>query len=245
MTAMLASVMSQDEALLALDWGADIIDFKNPREGALGALPIKVIDTARETIEGRVQTSATIGDAPMVPVELARRVELVAATGVDFVKIGLFGGEQQLACIRQLAEFGRYTRLVGVLFADASPELDLLTPLSEAGFAGVMIDTKGKSGGGLRHHLGETTLRDFVETAHGRGLFAGLAGSLRVGDIAPLLTLQPDYLGFRGALCVGGARVERLDEVQFQRVRQAIPALQRKTNLPYSPVSARPSKGYV
>ena len=40
MSKLLISVTSAEEALLALEGGADIIDMKNPLEGALGALPL-------------------------------------------------------------------------------------------------------------------------------------------------------------------------------------------------------------
>ena len=43
MIRLLASVKDTDEAEIALSGGADIIDFKDPAHGALGALPVEVI----------------------------------------------------------------------------------------------------------------------------------------------------------------------------------------------------------
>ena len=43
MTALLASVRSVAEAELALAGGADVIDLKDPSQGALGALPLSLI----------------------------------------------------------------------------------------------------------------------------------------------------------------------------------------------------------
>ena len=40
MTGLLASVASPEEARIAAACGVDIIDLKNPRAGALGALPL-------------------------------------------------------------------------------------------------------------------------------------------------------------------------------------------------------------
>ena len=42
-------------------------------------------------------------------------------------------------------------------------------------------------------------------------------------DIAPLLALGPEYLGFRGALCAGRQRGAGLDADAMARVRLAIP----------------------
>jgi len=58
-TRLLASVAGLEEARLALAGGADIVDFKDPRRGALGALPVAVVaecvaalSNARETAHG-------------------------------------------------------------------------------------------------------------------------------------------------------------------------------------------------
>jgi (5-formylfuran-3-yl)methyl phosphate synthase len=50
---------------------------------------------------------------------------------------------------------------------------------------------------------------------------SGLAGSLRLADVAPLLALAPDYLGFRGALCEAG-RTSVIDPERVRAVRAAI-----------------------
>ena len=55
-----------------------------------------------------------------------------------------------------------------------------------------------------------------------RGFLSGLAGSLRYGDIAPLVALAPDYLGFRGALCAAGDRLRPLDGERIKKIRAAI-----------------------
>jgi uncharacterized protein (UPF0264 family) len=84
-----------------------------------------------------------------------------------------------------------------------------------------MLDTAGKSTGGLRRHLDPVRLAAFVASARAHGLVSGLAGSLRVADIAPLGRLRPDYLGFRGALC-GGDRTAGLDPGAMAAVRRAV-----------------------
>lgn len=224
MTAMLASVRSVDEALLALDGGADIIDLKDPARGALGALDARTARDIVTALAGRVPSSATIGDLPfMMPRELLQAASATAATGVNLVKAGLFPAATQIECIRALAPLAQSTPLVAVLFADLEPDYTVIETLAACGFAGVMLDTARKSSGPLLHHRDSNALAEFVRRAHDSGLFAGLAGSLREESVAPLLALEPDYLGFRGALCAAGQRSTALDANAFARIRAAIP----------------------
>ena len=72
MTRMLASVADAAEADVVLQLGADVVDLKDARRGALGAVPL---DTAREAIAAvarRRETSAALGDPPYDEDSVAR-----------------------------------------------------------------------------------------------------------------------------------------------------------------------------
>jgi dihydroneopterin aldolase len=222
MTAMLASVRSEAEAQIALDGGADIVDFKDPDQGALGALGAEVIAAAMRRVAGRVPTSATAGDWPLQPAALCAAVDRIGGTAVDFVKLGLLPGEPLSDCIEALAPLAARYRLVAVFFADRGVPLDALGWLQRAGFAGAMIDTFDKTRGSLRQHLQDGELRAFVGLGRQLGLITGLAGSLRIEDIAPLARLAPDLLGFRGALCEPGGRARPLSLERMRAVRAAL-----------------------
>lgn len=224
MTGLLASVCTLEEVRLALAGGADLIDLKDPAAGALGALPLELLSRAVRLIGGRRLVSATVGDLPLEPEALSPAVSRVARAGVDYVKVGFFSGGNPSACIREGARWARQgCRLIAVLFADQNPDFALLSDLASAGFRGAMLDTADKSRGGLRDCLGERELADFVAGARRLGMLAGLAGSLKQADIAPLLALQPDYLGFRGALCDGRQRTSGIDPAALAAVRNRIP----------------------
>lgn len=230
MNGLLASVRSVAEADLALRGGADIVDLKEPRQGALGALPPETIRQAVAAVGGRRPVSATIGDLPAEPRVIAGAVARTAALGVDFVKIGIFPGgapEASLAALAPIAASG--VRLVALLFADRDPDFRLVRRAAACGFAGVMLDTMGKTGGGLRDALGVAALAAFVDEAHGLGLLAGLAGSLRIDDIAPLAPLCADYVGFRGALCRGD-RTGELDPAALRRIRASLDQASRSSS---------------
>jgi uncharacterized protein (UPF0264 family) len=193
MTGFLASVTSAAEAEIVLAAGADIIDLKDPHSGALGALPASTIREAVCAVAGRRTVSATAGDLPMQPRLVADAVAGIAELGVDIVKVGLFAGGDPLACIAALArEATRGTRIVAVLFADQAPDFAVIDRLQEAGFAGAMLDTADKRAGGLRRHLGDAVLGDFVERVSRCGMLSGLAGSLGLADIAPLARPAPN-----------------------------------------------------
>jgi dihydroneopterin aldolase len=212
-TALLASVTGPDEARIALSAGADIIDLKNPKTGALGALPIDVIESAVRLIDSRRPCSATVGDLPSDPEILSTAVQSVAATGVDYVKVGFFENEKLAPCLEALSDHAqRSVRLVAVLFADLNPDLDILDEMAARGFAGVMLDTANKINGNLRRHISERQLEGFIHRAKNSNLLTGLAGSLSTNDIPSLLRLQPDYLGFRAALCDRRQRTADIDK---------------------------------
>ena len=223
MTHFLASVLDHQEVDLALAACVDIIDLKDPRSGALGAWPLPAVKDAVERVARRRPVSATVGDLPMEPALLAERVGALAATGVDYVKVGLFADPGLEAGITALGRLAADVALVGVLFADRRPDLELVRRLAMAGFTGVMLDTAGKDHGGLRRHVSDAGLARFLGYAASQGLCGGLAGSLGLDDIAPLLALGPEFLGFRGALCAGARRTGSLDAQALERVRQAIP----------------------
>jgi (5-formylfuran-3-yl)methyl phosphate synthase len=217
----LVSVRNAREARLALDGGADIIDVKEPREGALGAVELTETAAIMRLVAGRRPVSATIGDCS--PDEAAERVLRTAITGVDYVKVGLFGDPSAPAmdALERCASDG--IRIIAVMFADRAPDWSAIEPLAGCGFRGVMLDTADKAGGGLRRYLSLGGLAAFLAEARRHGLLAGLAGSLREEDARALLPLRPDVMGFRGALCGGGRRGEMLDAGRMAAMRALIP----------------------
>ena len=230
MTLMLASVANLAEARLVAEAGGDFIDLKNPATGALGALDVNrvrdIVNTlqagAADTPATRPVFSATIGDLPLYPETVVPAVTGVAATGVHYVKIGFFPGgkpEAVLDALRPVTAAG--TALIAVLFGDHPLDVSLIPRLAGCEFKGVMLDTQDKQRGSLTGQVSRDQLCVFIDTARTAGLMTGLAGSLRLDDIAGLVALKPDYLGFRGALCVGG----RADALHPARVRQVRAAL--------------------
>jgi uncharacterized protein (UPF0264 family)/CheY-like chemotaxis protein len=226
MTGMLASVNSVAEALQALAANVDIIDLKQPALGALGALETDAVKNIVDEINGRCPVSATIGDLPMQPEIIYQAVKMMAETGVDYIKIGFFPGGDWQGTIEKLATLprrsGETMNLIAVLFADTQPDFAVIDSLDNAGFKGVMLDTMDKSNGSLTRVMAKTDIAQFVRLAKDRQLLCGLAGSLRLDDIAGLMPYQPDYLGFRGALCLEHNRTAQLHTSSIIRIKQTM-----------------------
>ena len=223
MSGMLASVENLAEALLVLEAGADIIDLKSPSAGALGALPLATVRDIVQVLVGRRPVSATIGDMPMHPQSVVRAVESMAATGVDYVKIGFFpDGDWRSTVVGLSPLAAQGIRLVAVLFGDLSPSLGQVTELAAAGFSAAMLDTMDKHGGSLTEVCSLDYLRAFVAETKAQGMLCGLAGSLRPADIPVLANCQADYLGFRGALCLGRDRTAGLDTESVRAIRRLL-----------------------
>lgn len=223
MTGMLASVNCLREALLALQANVDIIDLKQPSQGALGALPIESVRDIVHAVDGRKRLSATVGDLPMQPEIVVKAVAEMAQTGVDYIKIGFFPGGDWLAVITALQpQVQQGLRLIAVLFADVPFDVKIVTALAAAGFTGVMLDTMDKSQGSLLTVLPQERLAAFVAAAKAHDLLCGLAGSLRKEHITALLPLQADYLGFRGALCRERQRTAQLDDRALAEIWQEV-----------------------
>jgi FolB domain-containing protein len=223
MTLMLASVTSPAEAETVRVGGADIIDMKNPSDGALGVVEEKVAAEIVRVVAGRKLVSAAAGTSHGSPDATLALAGAMAAQGVDYVKIGLSAGRAGVDDVQVLGSLSGQTRLVGVLFVDRTPDFSFLELMARNGFAGAMLDTAAKGTGRLLDHMNVAALHEFVDRCRAEGLLCGLAGSLEAPDVPRLLSLRPDALGFRGALCHGHDRAAEIDRAAVRLIRDLIP----------------------
>jgi uncharacterized protein (UPF0264 family) len=227
MTGMLASVNSLDEARLVMAEKVDIIDLKEPALGALGGLNNESVKKIVVAVNGQCPISATIGDLPMQPELICSAVKEMAGTGVNYIKIGFFPGGKAAEVIEKLAQISTQVNLIAVLFADTTLDFRLIGGLKTAGFTGIMLDTLDKAKGSLTAIMAKVDIEDFVRQVKSRQLICGLAGSLKLADIPLLMPYQPDYLGFRGALCDQQERTGHLNKHAVLKIRQTMTELSR------------------
>jgi len=216
-TKILTSIKSLTEIRLVLKKGVDVIDFKDPSNGSLGALATKQISLFLKSIPSNQLTSSTIGDIEDIKT-IREKVVMLSKTNIDFIKIGFFFDYTKIKILKNLKKLAKNKKIIAVLFADNKPNLNLIREIKKIQFDGILIDTKNKKNGNLRNYLSTKKLKNFIKVSKEQNLSIGLAGSLNIKDIDPLIRLKPDYLGFRGALCMAKKRKDNISEVLLDRV---------------------------
>jgi uncharacterized protein (UPF0264 family) len=216
---LLVSVVSAEEAKRAVAGGADIVDVKDPGEGALGAPAPSVLSDVVRAVDGAVPVSVALGDLPDLPHTAALAARGAALTGATYVKVGLRGVrelERAVALMSAVADaVGPDVAVIAAAYADA----DALDPpalaaswlpalVERTGIAGALVDTFVKDGRGLYACLRDSDLTDLIGQTRRAGALFGVAGQLRLGE---LRCVDADVVGVRSAVCRGGDRAAELD----------------------------------
>ena len=198
MSKVLASIKNLSEAKLLINTEIDIIDLKDPTKGALGRLSTNDIKNIVDFISKKKLVSSTVGDLPNDKAMISKNVDEISKTDVDFIKIGVY----EKKYIKTLSQISCNKKLIAVFFADKFlPSKNDMMILRASGFYGVMIDTANKKSGNLFDHTTYNVINKFLKIATSLKLMAGIAGSINESHINDLLQLNPNYMGFRGALC--------------------------------------------
>jgi uncharacterized protein (UPF0264 family) len=223
MMRMLVSVRDVAEARVAALGGADFIDLKEPRDGALGGLPIATIAAIVRALReqgSHLPISATIGDLPMTDLAaILARVDAVAACGVDYVKVGIERAAPARAVLAALAGTGH--AIVPVFIGDRGLDVEQVVHACSLKFPALMVDTADKRAGSLFDVMSDAELRRFVAMVRASGALVGLAGALRRPQLEALRVLAPDFAGFRSAVCAG----DRSGELDPERLHALAAAL--------------------
>jgi (5-formylfuran-3-yl)methyl phosphate synthase len=242
MNKLVTGVTTVGEAMLAVHEGVDLVELLDPALGTLGALDLNVAQDIVAIVEGRRPLSVCIGDFPEMDADaMLAAARRALQLEIDFLKIGFFGTPHDLECIKGLSVLSARTRLVGVVFADRPRSLQLIDTLAEWGFSAVVLDTAYKDGPSLRALRTDIDLALFVRRARMQGLLVGLSGSLTLRDLPSLLSLQADWLCFRGALCVQRYRTGFIDPAELRAIRAAIPRQPVRVDTPAELRTAEPA----
>jgi (5-formylfuran-3-yl)methyl phosphate synthase len=216
---LLVSVVSAAEARLALAGGADIIDVKDPGEGALGAPAPRVLTEVVRAVGSAAPISVALGDLPNLPHTAALAARGAAVSGAGYVKVGLRGVRElggAVALMSAVADaVGPETEVIAAAYADA----DALDPTALApawlpelvertGISGALVDTCVKDGRGLYGWLTESELTDLIARTRAAGASFAVAGQLTREQ---LCRVDADVVGVRSAVCRDGDRTGELD----------------------------------
>lgn len=215
---LLISPINSEEALEAIEGGADIVDVKNPKEGSLGAnFPWVIKDIRRLTPKG-TWVSATVGDVPYKPGTVSLAAAGAAVSGANYIKVGLYGTknyeealEVMKNVVRAVKEFDPDALIVAAGYADAHrvgavDPMEIPKIAAKSGADVAMVDTAVKDGKTLFDFMDVDAQIKFTDETHKYGLKTALAGSVKAEQLESLHNIGCDIVGIRGAACVGGDR---------------------------------------
>ncbi|KOY65419.1 (5-formylfuran-3-yl)methyl phosphate synthase [Clostridium sporogenes] len=229
---LMISVIKKEEAIIAQDSGADLIDIKNPAEGSLGAQHPLIIKEIVDTLNKETMISATVGDVPCLPCTIAQAAYSLASFGVDYVKVGIKGcknseqvREVAVAICRAIKDFKKTKLIIGCYgdykeMGTVSPD-EVLRGVEGTEVAGILIDTLQKDGRSLFDFMSKEELNEFSNKCHEKGFLCSLAGSIKPKHIPVLNALHSDITGVRGAICDGG----RMGRIQPYLVKSFMDAI--------------------
>lgn len=220
LTQLLVSVQNVVEAEIAINAGADIVDFKDPTRGPLGKVEPQVWTAAAGLIPAAPSSDNEISyRAPLLSAALGEGT--AGAESADqlpanfaFAKVGTSG----IASIKQLRDLWNQTaanlpagtELVAVAYADHAaagtlPPEQIFSLAATFGIGRCLLDTYTKDGISSLTHLGVAGLVRLDEIAETRDLWWALGGSITLQDAGTLadLELQPSCFAVRGDVCNG------------------------------------------
>ncbi len=209
MTKLLISVRDAREASAAISAGADLIDVKEPRLGSLGAASLQTVAEIARVVADRAPLSVACGE--LLEQDAISFGEITP--DVSYAKFGLAGCGSLADWPERLQWVTRHwpTHItsVAVVYADwrlcgaPSPE-QVLRHAVLLGCGAILFDTYDKAAGNLLTHVALQELGALKQQAQEHGLTFVLAGSLDAEAIEAVVSVQPDYIAVRGAVCRGG-----------------------------------------
>jgi len=236
---LLVSVANSEEALQAVDGGADLIDAKDPLSGALGPVSLETLRNIHAAVAGRRLVTAALGDA-VGEKSVERAAFDYGSVGVGFVKIGFadIADRERIAhlitaAVRGVGSTGRVRcGVVAVAYADTggTTSIDpaaLVDIAARAGASGILLDTALKEGPSLLRLVSTAKLKPWVARAHSAGLSVALAGKLAAENFPLICETGADIVGVRGAACEAG-RISCVTATRVRALRLQLPSLTRR-----------------
>ena len=203
-----------------------VIDLKEPASGALGCVLPKTANAIAETLPVDSLKSIALGEVVDWPAREfdAKNVDQILSR-FSFAKMGLSRlgrvqnwQDQWEHCLSRLPSG---VQRVAVAYADAaladSPSVEEVVDAAPGvGCTVLLVDTFNKENGSLFDILSVEDLKQTIQSARDKGLKVVLAGSLSEGTIAKAVSLEPDLVAVRGAVCESG-RKSMIDKDRIEK----------------------------
>ncbi len=232
---LLISVRNANEAVVAVQHGADIVDIKDPTKGSLGradkAVAAEIVAAVRShTNQSRIPVTMALGDLGD-----DSEMQFEIPEGIDAVKLGLAGCDgsstwkTDWAALKATSD-NRTTGppdWIAVIYADSrlahSPSaLEIVSTGAALGCRGVLLDTFTKQGATVWDFVDEPALHELASAAHDHNMFFALAGRLCINDLPRISGLPIDVVAVRSAVCVGDQRLSSVASQQVIDFRAAL-----------------------
>ncbi len=226
MTRLLVSVRNAWEASVALAGGAGWIDVQEPQRGPLGPPEPRVVEEVTCVVAGTAPVSVALGEL----CDWDRSAWADFPRGVSYAATGLAGCARHADWSRRwhdvLGGLPAGVQPVAVLYADwlaaaAPPPGEVLAAGRANGCRAAIVDTFDKSRGTLMDWFTVHELASLVAGIRASEMLVILAGSLSVETIPKALSVEPDFIGVRGAACSRG-RCGPLDPSRVRRLTRLV-----------------------
>lgn len=235
---LLVSVRNAEEAIAAADGGADIIDVKDPDQGALGFAGWEKIQEIQSGLEAPCVLSAALGELAEWQNQQAGlnldETDLSDLPTLQYAKIGFAGQIANAESSKWITDWQAVrTRLsnvqqwVAVAYSDFSlcdaPEPEhILDAAIATGCKVLLLDTFQKNGKTTFDHLSEVQLKALIQRSHAADILVAIAGQVSVDRVSSIQTVRPDIIAVRGAVCEDRDRSKSVQLDEVTKLRTAL-----------------------
>ena len=228
MTKILASIKNVHEAKVISKFNFDIVDMKNVDDGALGYVGDSSIEKIIKIFCNNTLSVTAGNDSSPLTKKQLKRVKFLDKLGIEYVKIGIFDINLLQDHCNFLESIKHLTiKTVGVIFADLISSEQEIKEVLKLDYDGLMIDTASKNNQSTLDILSADTLKFFTESCKESDKFCGISGSLSSMRFKETLSLQPNFIGLRGALCSHSKR-DNIDPVMCQDTLKSFKLISQK-----------------
>ena len=222
-TSLLISVDNKREIKKIKNY-VDVIDLKNPIDGALGAWEQKEIQEIISTYKNEIIISATLGNLQTIN-EIKKKINLFENLGLDYLKVGFF--KDSVTHTKKILDYFKNlnfkTKLVAVLFAENKNiikfALNNFNFFKQSNINTILMDTKNKKSLGTLEIFSDEFFKNFIMSAKIEKINIGIAGKIKIMDLNRLLRLKPNLVGIRGAACISNQRESSISVKSIKKIK--------------------------
>lgn len=230
---LLVSVRNAEEAIAAASGGANIVDVKDPDQGALGFAGWQIVRSIQHTLTADSVLSAALGELGEWRNSAHLNIPSSTLPELQFAKIGLAGQSADNATawvadwLSMRTRFQNVKQWVAVAYSDflhcdaPAPKFVLDSAIA-TGCQILLLDTFVKDGRTSFDHLSESDLAAIIQRSHTAGIQVAIAGQVSIDHLDSIRKVGPDIVAVRGAVCEDRDRRKAVQQHQVAKLREAL-----------------------